>query len=184
MLGEPRGSLGSQAWTSTIYVPFTFNLCRTILRLLLLAFLFLRFESGESSSEPSSESSSESLFSSSKYSVLGHDVLSFSALQLPLIESSFGWGLRIRPAMDEDPQVTINMNVLRWKRIWLRAKQVRFLIALGGHLLQYPISSLLSSFYHLIAFPWSFVLHYPFYLSVRQVVLARDQSWPQKGPDA
>ena len=72
--------------------------------------------------------------------------------------------------------MTINMKVLRWKRIWLRAKQVRFLIALGGHLLQYPIPSLLSSFYHLIAFPWSFVLHL-FYLSVRQVVLARDQSF-------
>ena len=40
-LGEPRGSLGSQAWTSTIYVPFTFNLCRKILRLLLLGLLFL-----------------------------------------------------------------------------------------------------------------------------------------------
>jgi len=63
--------------------------------------------------------------------------------------------------MDEDPQVTINMKVLRWKRIWLRAKQVRFLIALGGHLLQYPIPSLLSSLYHL-SFPFFFFTLSPF----------------------
>ena len=63
--------------------------------------------------------------------------------------------------MDEDPQVTINMKVLRWKRIWLRAKQVRFLIALGGHLLQYPIPSLLSSLY-LLSFPFFFFTLSPF----------------------
>ena len=78
------------------------------------------------------------------------------------LSSHFGWGLRIRPAMDEDPQVTINMKVLRWRRIWLRAKQVRFLIALGGHLLQYPIPSLPSSLYHLIAFPFFYFTLSPF----------------------
>ena len=54
--------------------------------------------------------------------------------------------------MDEELEDIINMKGFHgWRRLWLRAKKVRFLVALGSHLLLYPIPSLLFSLYHLMA---------------------------------
>ena len=60
------------------------------------------------------------------------------------------------------------------------AKKVRFIVTLGSHILLYPIPSLLFSLYHLMApsfpRPLASSLPLPPYSSLRQVVLARDQS--------